>query len=244
MKTLSAALATLLLVDATGPSPQDTVKVAPSPTSSQDKKLVLEAGSHRVEDLIDAAAKFLGRNYICSPAEVAGAATKQIELQKRLELDAKGCEEVTSQLLYMLGFVVTRVDPAYDLYECLFLNGPRRNDITNRAVRMPPEEVMIRTGLKMMVTCSIPLRHINAQTVSNVLRPFFATSQSSGAMTLAAVEQRTLCVTGFTDEVAKCIRIVQDADQPPERPDPSLEERLTRIEARLAALEKKAEPVR
>ncbi len=235
MKTLMTASAALAVAFSAGPVHQDQDKLA------QGRKFVLEAGAHQIPDLIDRAARFLGRNYLFSQQELGAAPGQTIELQNRLELDEKGCEEITSQLLYSRGFVLTPVDPPRGVYEWIHASGPRRGEIANRSATLAPEEVMIRTALKKHVTTVLPLKHTSAPNAMNSLRPFFASGgqQTSGLTVGTAGNNRTLVLSGFTDSVAAAMRMIQDADQPGDPLPPTVDERLAKLEGRVQALEEK-----
>jgi type II secretory pathway component GspD/PulD (secretin) len=212
------------------------------------KRFVLEAGAHPIEDLINDSAKFLGRNYLFGPNELKAQQSGAIELQNKLELDERATEEIVSQMLYSRGIVMTPVDVERKLYEWVAISGPRRMDIPSRAVQMPIEEVLQRATLKMVVSTTIGLKHVNAQAVTNSLRPMLAQQQQTGGLNVGALSGRSIVVTGFADEVARVIKVLQEIDQPGDAPPAGLEERLIerlgKLEARMAALEKRLEPVK
>jgi hypothetical protein len=68
--------------------------------------LVLPAGAIDADELVDAVARFLGRSIAWTAAEHGKAPIEPFVLQKELALDAPGCEEVLSQLLWSRGFAL------------------------------------------------------------------------------------------------------------------------------------------
>ena len=164
-----------------------------------------------------------------------------ITMQKRIAVDALGCEDLISQLLYTKGFALVSIDASKGLYEVIAMYGPRRALIQERALTMTPEEVLRRPNLKMPVVTSVPLEHIQVQVATNSLRPFFASSgQVSGSLTLGNVgNNRAMLLMGFADQVAAAIRLLRLVDVPAGPVNPTLESRVNELEKRIAALERK-----
>ena len=103
------------------------------------------------------AARFLGRTYV-TPPELEQESAK-VEIQKKLNLDAIGCEEVLSQLLYVRGLAVVSVDPLRGIYEVVSLRGSRGAEVMTGAEYMNPDEVLKRASWKVYVLTSVPLTH-------------------------------------------------------------------------------------
>ncbi|MBK8097535.1 MAG: hypothetical protein IPK26_10525 [Planctomycetes bacterium] len=179
--------------------------------------MTLPAGEITANDLIDAAAKFLGRNILWSPQELGSVQT--FALQRPLAVDAPGCEEVLCQLLATRYLVVIPLDEQKNLYEVVSLNGQRQRDIAATAVWRTADEVLRREGLKQVVICSVPLKHINAQVATNALRPFFGmfgggNNSAAGLIIGNTGTDETVLLQGFADQVADAIRLLRDADKP------------------------------
>jgi type II secretory pathway component GspD/PulD (secretin) len=205
---------------------------------------VLEAGDHELLDLIDRVAEYLGRNFLMDPASIRAATpsgTARISLQKRLEVDALGCEELLSQLLYSKGFAIVPRDPGKGLYEVIAMQGPKRGEIQSGAVFMTPEEVLRRPNLKMTVLTAVPLEHIQVQVATNSLRPFFAQSSQVGAgLTLGNVgNNAAMLLQGFRHQVAAAIRVLRLVDVPQQKSEPTLADRIQALEKRVRELEDK-----
>ncbi len=208
-----------------------------------DTGFVLEAGDHNVLDLIDRAAEFLGRNILSDPAMMMAASPggTVIAIQKQIAVDALGCEDLLSQLLYTKGFALVPLDTSTGMYEVIAMQGPRRAEIMTRAISMTPEEVLRRPNLKMVVVTSVPLENVQIQVATNSLRPFFAAQgQSRTGLTLGNVgNNRVMLLMGFADQVAAAIRLVRSADVPPGSANETLDRRVNELEKRITALEEK-----
>lgn len=241
MKTTMLAASTLLALGCLAPAPQD-----PKP----EPMFALDAGTHELRDLLERAARFLGRNYLFFDAELAQNPTLQIVLQNPVRLDRQGCAEVVSQFAYRLGFAVVPVDQERGIWECIFMSGPRRGELAGRALLVRPDEIAQHARLKIPVTVTVPLVHINPSAAANSLRPFFQSGHQQIGLPLAigtAGNSRALLITGFADQVAQAAEMLARVDVPaPEgtvdatAPDwaQTVEQRLTQLHQRLAAVEK------
>lgn len=227
MKSLTLALATGAFS-----CPQDQDAKGPS------KKLILEAGTHPIGDLITKSALALGRTYLVGKGELESAAQPDVRIQQRLELDERGIEEVVGQLLHTAGFVMTIVDSTRGIYEWIAIQGPQSGEIQARAPRFTPDEIAARPTLKMWVTTVVPMKHAEPGVVVNGLRPLLANGRGPTGLVLGTLgQQRSLMVGGFVDQIAKVLQTVREVDQPPAQVAPTVVERLVRLEQRVTALE-------
>ena len=218
------------------------------PVAPAKEGFVLEPGDHQVGDLIDRAAKFLGRNYLLGAADQPRAAgTDTVHLQTRLELDARGCEQVVSQLAYSVGLVMTPVDPTRGVWEWINLNGQRRGELMNRALPMTPEEVRRNASWKVFVTTQVNLKQLNAQAAMNSLRPFLMghnNNQMPSTIVGGVGNAPTLLLAGFADQITAVLRMVEQADEAAVNMPPPAQEWQSTIESRLQALEKAVRELR
>lgn len=223
MNTPRSFLFSLLIATLTAATPaQDPAKraVKEPPVSTADitfdaNGMTLPAGEITANDLIDAAAKFLGRNILWSPQELGNTPT--FGLQRPLAVDARGCEEVLCQLLATRNLIVLPIDEQKNLYEVVSLQGPRQRDIPAAAVWRTPDELLQREQLKQLVISIVPLKHINAQIATNALRPFFGMSGQNSAASLIIGNVGTneaVLLQGFADQVADAIRLLRESDKP------------------------------
>lgn len=212
----------IALALALSPALPDTQEIA----VSRGPEFVLEAREYTLDELLDRAAKYLRRNYLVQWSENRDRnAVNAVFLQQRMELDALGCEEVISQLLYSCGWVMTPVDPGRGIYEWISMRGNRRQEIQARSTHMDPDEVIRRAALKVHVTTSVPIRHLNPTQVGQlVTRQTGVGSFPSG---------QVVVLSGYTDSVANALRTVAAIDQPGAAVEQSLEGRLTDIETGL-----------
>jgi len=182
------------------------------PKTSQG--FVLEAGEHRLQDILNSAAEFLNRNYIMPTAELANAANT-IEIQRKLNLDAIGCEEVVSQLAYVKGFTIVPLDPLRGLYEVVSQRGQRVAEIGINPLHLSPDEVLRKSRMKVQVLTSVPLKHLDAAKASQQLRPFFTSGGGRNGLQFGnAGNQRSLLLQGYASQVAGAIRLLREVDKP------------------------------
>ncbi len=223
--------------------------IAPAVIAQQGAKdapkapFVIEAGEIQLPALIDRCADYLDRNILVSTADMhVGGASLTVRLQQKIETDRSGCEEVLTSLLYRAGFAMIQLDDG-TMFEVVSLSGPRGREVANRAQHRTIDQVLARPNLKVPVTVSLPLQHINATVATNALRPFFASTGAptgSASLTIGNVgNNSTLLISGFQDQVAQAIRIVRECDTPPTKIAPSIEELIGSLQARLKALEDK-----
>ena len=238
MKTFSPFL---FLVAALSPA----ASLPSQDAAARSARFALEAGDVRLNELIDLAAAFLGRNIIVSEAELATAgAGSGIKLQQRIETDAAGCEELLANLLYARGFALVPLDESKGVFEVVSLTGPRNREIANRAVTRTVDEVMARPQLRVFVTTVMPLKHINATIATNALRPFFQSAHGShSGLTPGNVGNASaMILSGFQDQVAAAVRMLRAADVPPSPEqlgqELALHQQVQALQARVEALER------
>jgi hypothetical protein len=244
MKTATLLLSFALLNHA-------CVSQQPAKTPPKDP-FVVPAGEVSLTDLIDRCAAYLDCNILISPLELGNQpGATQFKLQKAISTDAAGCEEFLAGMLYRFGLALTHVSPQGPTFEILSMVGPRGREISNRAVKREPAEVLARPGLKVTVLTVVPLQHVNATIATNALRPFFASTgaPSGGSLTLGNVgNNSSILLLGFQDQVAQAIRLLQACDVPQPKDEReamiSIGARLEQIEKRLEALEKQAAPAK
>ena len=214
--------------------------VAHAPILIDARGIVLPAGDIPVAELIDAAARFLCRNFLYDFAAVENV--PGFTLQRPLALDALGCEEVLYALLASRGFVVLPIDELRGLHEIAPLPPGRALPITSVPWRTP-EEIVQRRHLRELVTTALVLTTLDAHQLANSLRVHFALQGmwQPGMPTASALGQQTLMLHGFRDQIADTLLAVQRLDQlaaasaVPTVP-PSILQRLAALEQEVAAL--------
>jgi hypothetical protein len=211
-------------------------------------QFVIEAGEVALPALIDRAATYLGRNILTDARELAaGSPAKSVlRLQQRIVTDRCGCEEMLASVLQTHGLALTWADQKAGIMEVLNMSGPRSREVTQRAQARSVDEVLAQPNLKLPVTVTVPLQHINATIATNALRPFFASiggPQGGATLTLGNVgSSGAMVMNGMQDQVAAAIQMLQKVDQPPKAPTEEtldLRRQLKALEARLKALEEK-----
>lgn len=213
------------------------------PAKSTNKDFVLEAGQHNIRELIDRAAEYLGRNYLYSESDIQNAPDMKVKLQQRLVLDGVGCEEVVSQLAYSKGLAMIPIDETRGIYEWIYRTGPKRFELNASAVEMTPAQVLAKSKQRLMVLTTVPLSRLNANALTNQLRPFFVQGGGQGTVTFGAAG-RSLLLQGDARQVAAAIRMIDKiessapADQTSDSWHRQVEERLDEIEERLDKMKK------
>ena len=217
----------------------------PAPQIRQDKadKFVLEAGEHRLLDLIERSGQFLERLYLVDKMQQpelcnADAAAGKLMIQRRLELDRAGCEEVVGQLLHTRGWIAVPTDAERGIYDWIYIAGPRAMEIRKHVHNLPATEVLARPQVSDYVATTVALKHANAQLASANLRQFFADPRGfDQIIPLGGNSQRSLMIVGMRPQVASILQIVKEIDIEEPEAAPYLEQRLQNIEARLGRLE-------
>ena len=145
-----------------------TPQPQPVPTQ-QETKFVVETGDHLIHDLIKRCGEFLGRTYlvdksqnpaICNPDSAVG----KIHIPKRLELDAKACEDVMSQMLATRGWIACPLDTDRGVWDWVYIQGPRSIDLKKHVTALTPDEALKRPKLAQYVSTVMSLEHVNALT--------------------------------------------------------------------------------
>lgn len=220
-----------------------TAPAAASIPATRRGNFVLEAGEHRTSDLVDKVAQFLGRNILFCEIETAqcGPSGGVVKLQQRLEVDAAGAEELLCHLLYIRGLTVVAIDETKGMYEVISMAGSRAREVVMRAPMRTLDEVLARPQLRMMVTTSMTLENINANIATNAMRPFFAQAGGSGggmSITLGtAGSENGLLISGFQDQVAAVVRMVQNLDANAAKGKAAASSKIDELEMRIANLE-------
>ena len=199
----------------------------------------LPAGHIALQHLIDRAAEFLDWNiYLGSGAhQTLDSADGIVRMQNPLSLNALGCEELLSSLLYMRGLVLVTIDDTKHLYEVVNLAGQRGRSIMMEAVRRSPEEILSRPNLKVPVTTEVHLESIQAQVAVNALRPFWAHGSVPHYVEIASTgNDSTLTVRGLQHQVAQVIQMLRAADATTTEVDGPIFGRIQHLEQTIADL--------
>ena len=236
---------TSLLVGASAQTPAAPLTpAAPAPATRPATNFVLEAGELTITDLIDRAAAYLQVNILVNAMDLqtTGPGSSAVKLQRRVEVDAQGCQEVVANLLSSAGLCLTVLDEGKQVYEVISANGPRNREISNRAPHRTPEEVLARPNLRMAVTSVVQLQYTNAVVATNALRPFFASTGGPGSANSivmgTAGNNSGIVLSGMQDQVANAIRMLRTLDVPPPKElDVSLAQKVATLQERVAKLE-------
>ena len=213
---------------------------APVVVQRRTTGFVLKEGDHDIEDLVDRAARFLGRNILLAPAELQANTDRTVVLQKAMELDATGCEDIVSQLLYSKGFLIQALDEKKGLYEVLSLQSSRAA-MYLRPVPRSAEEILSRPEWVELVLVTLEFVHAYAQYMYQSLSPFYAQGgRDLGSITMAPVHSSAMTVMGLRPKVAAAIRQLRAADKAAEKQNEPLYQQIQNLQQRVAALERAA----
>ena len=214
------------------------------PTARPKQPFVLQAGSHGIKEVFTKCANYLGYNLTWAESDFQNPDNK-ITLTGTVRVDARGCEELFTQLAYSKDFAIVPVDVSKRLYRVIFTRGPHRPEITGAAVFMMPAEVRDNSRKVIYVNTVRKLKHVDPNRASASLRPMFASSGVGGVIVSSAGNSDTLLVQGFSNKVASVLRMLDEIDQPSlQKPSKALDDRLRKIEMRLEVLEKKTGVIR
>ena len=205
------------------------------------KQFALPAGEIKVMDLVDQCATYLNVNILTTSSDCADI--QPIRLHKAITTDKDGCEEVLSHLLSRSGFALTVVDAKHGLLEVILIEGRRGREIFARSQEKSIESILARPNLVVPVTTVVALKHINATSASNAMRPFYARSggRPTSLQISNAGSNSTLLIEGMQNEVVRAIRTIQrcDVEETSSEESQALYSRLRDFAKRIKALEKK-----
>lgn len=207
---------------------------------------VLEKGEVTVSQLVERAARHLNWQVRCTEQEPGTA--RPFQIREPLRLDAAGCEDVLCALLSARELALVP-EAIQRRFEVVSLTGKRGKEVYAAAIELTPEEVLRRPHRKRVVTTTVPLRNVHGAFVVNQLQPLYYSRSPSHLDLPQQRGARSVLMTGFQDQVAHAIELVQAVDVRPLRP-PSAAEleqqikgllgRLTALQAQLAERRKEA----
>jgi len=208
------------------------------------EKFILEVGEYSLIDLIKRSGEYLDRHYLYNPAEVSNPASSGVVIDRKMELDARGCEEVIGQILYVKGFARVTRDKERGIYEWVAMTGPKRMELNSSAEYVPVEQVgEYRKLLGVTILTTVPLKHLNANAAQTQLRPFFAQGGAGGiGLTPGSVgDGRTLLLQGFGPSVYQAVQLLLRSDaaaaEDRSQVDKSLQQRVGELEEQVTELE-------
>lgn len=188
-------------------------------------KLTIEPGAYSVEDLIERSGKFLGRNYLVENLGKRVPSSAPIHIQRKLELGPEACEDVVSQILYTRDWVLTTLDRSRGVYEWVYRQGRRANEIIQRSEHLPADEILSRSTRYVHVTTSITLKNLQATQAQNCLNQLFSNGTRLcrfSCLSMPTVLRNgkwvsspggTIVMSGMAPMIAKALRILRDSDR-------------------------------
>jgi type II secretory pathway component GspD/PulD (secretin) len=223
---------------------------SPAGTRAQGR-YVLEAGEHRLRDLVQRSAQLLERTELVQWSESPEGGDATVTAQVRLDLDRAGFEELLTQLLWSRDWVLTTVDAGKQVFEWIYGKGPRANIIVGRAQKLTPAEVQGRPGMATAVLTEVKVKHVDPMRIANMLRPRLGRNRLGCDPVTPVPQGQSLVLHGMREDVIAALQMVETADQPapvvrddapaPDQMAPAVaapEGRMAALEARLLRLEK------
>jgi len=101
---------------------------------------------------------------------------------------------------------------------------------------MTRDELRRNAGLKVCAATTIDLEHVDSQAAFASLRPWFAMTNSSLQLSTLG-DTPSLLLRGFPDELLTAIRLIEEADRPPNGAGASFAAWRQQVDQRLAELE-------
>jgi hypothetical protein len=218
-----------------------------APQDPASKEYVFTAGEHRLRELISHVANVLQWTILHSEQELAQVADPDLVLQRDIRLDRVGYEQVLGQLLYHKGFALIPIDPERQIWEVIYMNGPKRSMLRTHAQLMSVEAVERNANRWIPVLVHVPLQHIEPAGIAAELNRFLEPDARPELVTSAAGSRQVL-VCDFAPRVAQIVKLLAQLDVPAEigaagAPDLTwpgrVERRLEQLEARVAGLQKR-----
>jgi len=213
-----------------------------TPQQDGDQRLVIQAGEIGLADLAHRVSTFLGENHLIDPNDPIfthpNSSMGKLVLSEPIEFDRQHGREVLQELMFTKNLVLTPINPGRKLYEWINKSaGTRAELIKQRATLLDRDAVFENETTPNYVATVYHLKHVDAMTASGQLRVF--TQDAQNLTNLVSFGNGTsLMITGFCPMVAKLLRVVAELDRPGNG-SKSVNERLRKLEQRLAAVEKR-----
>lgn len=186
-------------------------------SAAAQESLVLEKGSIDISDLIRKSGAFLGRSYLLDKTQLGTTderALSRVELLTRVTLDKNNCEAVVGEILRGMGWIATPLDRERGIWEWIWKNGPRGDEIKQRMVKMGEAEILASPRAVHYVTTTISLRHANVSLVAANLRVFFSDARGRTLIVPVGRASKSLMLAGPRPTVAAMIRTLREIDRP------------------------------
>lgn len=189
-----------------------------------------ESNGMELVEFIKWAEEVTGKRFTFNPNELTGAGQSAgaISFLGTLTIKRERFKEdffsFFQTMLYIRGFaLVPRGEGDLEMLEIVAIAGPRGREVTSGARYVTPDELYLyraQTGVPILTT--VTLKHINAPVATNSLRPFFASTGTTGggSPTLGNVGNNTaMLVQGFGPQVYAAVELLKLVDIPLDQPN-------------------------
>ena len=220
--------------EASTAGPEVTIRVARS-----DQAIVFEAGEHDIVTMLEAGARALSHHYVFPASELAAIKSRAVELAQPLRLPRNRIKFALFRLAAGRGLAPLPIDAELDLYEWIFMGGPRRKELNLRALKIEHTALdpLEHTGL--YVHTRVPIQHLQVNAVQNSLRPFLMNSNGHNQVSLGSFG-KSIVIAGPGDLVHRIVESICAEDQRGKPQAEELEQWQADIAIRLRQLELEA----
>jgi general secretion pathway protein D len=191
-----------------------------------------------LKQFIKIAEQITERTFIFSDQELAQVPDPKVTFLGVKKIKKANFFGFFQTILYIKGFAcVPRGEEDTEIWEIIFMNGPKRSELTASVRYVTPDELVnYRNQTGVTVLTSIPVEHIQAVAAVNSLRPFFigaGAASPTGQLTFGNVgNAKAVLISGFAPQVYAAYQILKLVDLPV---DPVLlETRVQRLEHQAA----------
>ncbi len=196
-----------------------------------------EAEGVQLKALIKIAQQITGNNFTWSEQELMQVQDQKITMLGVKRIKKKNFFGFFQTMLYIKGFAcLPRGEGDTEIYEIIYMQGPKRGELTSSVRYVPPDELEnYRNQTGVTVLTSIPTEHINPTAATNSLRPFFIGSggQTGSQLTFGNVgNAKAVLIQGFGPQVYSAYQILRLVDVPFD--ELLLETRVQRLEHQAA----------
>ncbi len=176
-----------------------------------------------LDEFIKLAQTVTGRVFTYTEVDITNSPNSKISFIGTISVTRDHFFSFFQTMLYIKGFAcVLRGRDDTEIVEIVNMAGPKRNEIGSSARLVPPEDIesyASQTGVTILT--SVPLAHINANTATTALRPFFssANSPSGGLIPGNVGNGRAMLLQGYGPSVWAAYQLLRLVDVPPETPE-------------------------
>jgi len=182
-------------------------------TTPEGERIVVEPGG-TLERFVLEGSEILGR-VVTWPAEADTPLKWRVRLSAPVPVEPERFRDVFETLLLQHDFVtIPPPEEKGGVYRITYLKGGDRATLKQNALFVPFETLPQHRGRGILLTTTIPLRHLDAQRLLTSIRVLFPDQQLELVSVLA--NSNTILLTAFAPKVAEIADLLKALDVPPE----------------------------